>query len=168
MQSHHLSGSSDPQAFACAQAKTYRNSGSSAAAGTSALRETPTMKRFEPNARLASAFAAFTLVASAQAVVAAPAARLDGDPAAVAVSYADLDLRRAGDAQKLLVRLEAASRAVCDGFIRGRRGIEPWQARQRCRSSALAKSVSVVGSSQLNALYAARATDGFVLADQRE
>lgn len=126
------------------------------------------MFRIYPAARLAAmTLVASTVTAAAGAAFAAPAAQATDDPRAIVVSYADLNLQRPGDAEKLLARLDTASRAVCEPHRQGQQDLRSAQAYRACRTHAMDVSVAAIGSSRLNAAYAAHPAGQLVLADQR-
>ncbi|HEX3363790.1 UrcA family protein [Phenylobacterium sp.] len=120
------------------------------------------MTKFYP----ATVLAALMLSTSAIAF-AAPAADFSDPPARMVVSYADLDLHRQADAQKLLARLTRAASTVCEGQREGRRELKAEQAYRACRDTALQTSVASIGSPRLNTAYAARSPDEIVLAGRR-
>jgi UrcA family protein len=79
----------------------------------------------------------------------------DAQPTAITVSYADLDLSRLKDAQRLYMRLQRASAIVCGDF--DEINLPMQLAWRRCYKDALGKAVTTVNSPQLQAVHGVRA-----------
>ena len=84
------------------------------------------------------------------ALIGAASAR-DAQPPTFKVSYADLDLSRARDAQTLYMRLKQASATVCGSFAES--SLLMQVAWQRCYKQALHNAVLTVNAPQLLAVY---------------
>jgi len=79
----------------------------------------------------------------------------EAQPPGITVSYADLDLSRIGDAQRLYSRLQRASAIACGSLDESSLPLQvEWQ---RCYKQALAKAVVMVNAPLLQTVYAVRA-----------
>jgi len=84
----------------------------------------------------------------------------------VRVSYADLDMSKAEDAEALLHRIHSAARTVCDGRA-GRRPLEQMRQTRGCMVSTEERTVAELGLPQLTAAYRERNGTAPTLLSQR-
>lgn len=72
----------------------------------------------------------------------------------LSVKYADLDIAKPADAQRLYTRIEGAARNAC-GHVdtRDLRALPAWRS---CRAKAVSDAVAAVGSEQLASVHRAR------------
>jgi UrcA family protein len=95
---------------------------------------------------------------SAAALMATPAMAqsVKEDARAVPVSYADLDLTQAADAQLLLQRLRYAASAACEQNAAAQGNARLERAIDQCRTDALDSAVAQLDQPELTRLYVAQ------------
>jgi len=94
------------------------------------------------------------VAAASTAALAAPASE---DTHVVTVRYGDLNPNRTADAQRLLVRLDAAAANACGASTFSFREVKDEVRRTACYHASMDRAVAAVNTPAINSLYAQRA-----------